>query len=131
MWNYLIGYGAFVLGAVLFILGKMNDYDKMAEANSSPLVVYSTKKFMRMEAINFARLFIGGIALVIFTPMLIGGVSVDIKNTEGAVVASIALKVLLAPLYFFIAYGGNSALFAFFGRYKKTLLGSVGVDDGK
>jgi hypothetical protein len=129
--NYLLGYGAFLLGAILFILGKMNDYDQMARANPDPKVIYDRKTFFRMEAINFARLFIGGIALVIFAPMLIGGVVVDVKNSSGAVVTTLALKAALAPFYFVTAYAGNSALFAFFGKYKKAMLGGVGVDDDK
>jgi hypothetical protein len=127
--SYLLGYGSFVLGAVLFLLGKADNYKKMAKANPDPKIIYSTKNFLSEESINLARLFIGGVALVIFAPMLIGGVTVDVKNTTGNVIATLPLKAALAPFYFLTAYAGNSALFAFFGKYKKTLMNGVGVDD--
>lgn len=129
--HYAIGYGAFVLGAVLYALSKVQEYKDMAEANPDPKIVYSARKFIGKEIINFARLFIGGIALVIFMPMLIGGATVDIKSAEGVVITNLELKSVLIPIYFLTGYAGNSALFSLFGKYKKTLLSRVGVDDGK
>lgn len=129
MLHYLLDYGAFLLGSILYILGKISDYKDMAKANPDPKVVYDTRHFLNNEWINFARLIIGGIALVIFMPMLIGGASVDIKSTEGAVIANLEMKTLLAPFYFLTGYSGSSGLFAIFGKYKKTLLNRVGVQD--
>jgi len=129
MIHYLIDYAVFALGVVLYLLGKIQEYKNMAKANPDPKVVYDRKHFIDDEWINFARLAIGGIALIAFTPMLTGGASVDIKSTEGAVIANIEMKTLLMPFYFLVGYSGTSGLFAFFGRYKKTLFGRVGVDD--
>jgi len=129
MLHYLLDYGAFLLGSVLYVLGKIGDYKEMAKANPDPKIVYDTKHFMNEEWINFARLIIGGVALVIFMPMLIGGANVDIKSTEGVVITNLEMKTLLAPFYFLVGYSGSSGLFAILGKYKKTLLNRVGVND--
>lgn len=128
MISYLIDYGSFLLGAILYILGKIEEFKQMAEANPDPKVVYDFKHLLLKEWVNFTRLLIGGIALIIFLPMLIGGATVDIKSTDGIVIATLSLEALLRPFYFFIAYSGLSALLSVFGKYKKTLLNRVGVD---
>lgn len=101
----------------------------MAESNPDPKISYSTKAMFNKEWVNFVRLLIGGIALVILLPMLVGSATLDVKSAAGSVVSTFALKSVLIPLYFFIGYSGNSALFALFGKYKKTLLERVGVDE--
>lgn len=129
MWHYLIDYGAFLLGAILSILGTIQDYKKMAEANPDPKIIYDAKHLLDKEWVNLARLLIGGIALVLFMPMLIGGITVDIKNTSGNVVTTLAMATVLTPFYFLIGYAGLTGLLAVFGKYKSTLLNQVGVDD--
>jgi hypothetical protein len=129
MLHYLYDYGSFLLGAALYILAKMQKYKEMAEANPNPNVKSSWKAMFNKEVINFIRLLLGGVALVIFLPMLIGGATVDFKSVEGQVITTLTLQSLLIPMYFFVGYAGNSALFAFFGKYEKTLLNRVGVDD--
>lgn len=126
--HYLLGYGAFLLGAFLYVLGKVQEYKEMAEANPDPKIVYNTGKFLLKEAVNFVRLLVGGVALIWFLPMLIGGATVDFKSVSGAVLTTVSLQTLLLPFYFVVGYGGNSALFSFFGKYKKTLLNQVGVE---
>lgn len=128
MIQYAFGYGWFLLGAALHILIKIRDYKAMAEANPDPKVIYSAKSLLDKEWINIAIMLVGGVALVLLMPKLVGGSAVDIKNITGQVVATIAMQTLLMPLYFFIGYSGNSALFALFGTYKKTLLNQIGVD---
>lgn len=127
--TYLLGYGSFLLGAFIYMLGKIKEFKLMAKANPNPKIVYNMKSMFEEEWTNFAQLFLGGIALVIFAPMLIGGATVDIKNVSGQVVTSLTLETILLPMYFLIGYGGNSALFGYFGKYKKTLLNQVGVDE--
>jgi hypothetical protein len=129
MLNYLLGYGAFLLGATLYMLSKVQDYKSTAKANPNPNVSFSVKGMLSDESINIARLLLGGVALVIFLPMLIGGATVDVKNTTGAVITSLTLKAVLIPMYFILGYSGNSAVFALFGKYKKTLLEQVGVNE--
>lgn len=128
MLQYFLDYGCFLLGCVLYLLGKIKEYKQMADANPDPNIVHSNKKLLSDEWINIAQLLIGGVALIIFAPKLIGGISVDIKNVSGQVVANVAMQTLLMPFYFLMGYAGNSALFSFFGKYKKTLLNQVGVD---
>jgi hypothetical protein len=128
MIQYILGYGCFLLGAVLYILGKIQEYQQMADANPNPRVIFSTKDMFRKEIINLLRLLIGGIALVIFMPKLAGGTTVDFKNVSGQVVTTVAFQTLLLPFYFIVGYSGNSALFTLFGKYKKTLFNQVGVD---
>jgi hypothetical protein len=129
MLHYLLDYGSFLLGSILYILGKIQEYKAMAKANPDPKIVYDRKHFIEDEWINFARILIGGIALVIFMPMLIGGATVDIKSAEGNVITNIEMKTILAPFYFLVGYSGSSGLFAVLGKYKKTLFNRVGVDD--
>lgn len=129
MLHYIIDYGAFLLGFILYILGKVQDYKAMAKANPDPKIIYNKRHFIDDEWVNFVRIIIGGIALVLFMPMLIGGATVDIKSTDGAVITNIEMKTVLAPFYFLIGYSGSSGLFAVLGKYKKTLLNRVGVSD--
>lgn len=127
MLNYLLGYGAFVLGSLLYLLGKIQDYKKQAKPING--MEFNMTYFWMDEWINIVRLYIGGVALVIFLPMLIGGATVDIKNTSGAVITTLALKATLIPMYFILGFSGNSALFSLFGKYKKTFLNQLGVED--
>lgn len=127
MLHYLLDYGAFLLGGALYVLMKAKKLKEIAEANPDPKVAFSWTKFRDKEAINLAILLIGGIALVIFAPALIGGATVDIKSTEGSVIATITLQTLLAPFYFLTALAGPSALLNYFGTYEKTLLNRMGV----
>lgn len=127
MLHYLLDYGAFLLGVTLYVLMKAKKLKEIAEANPDPKVAFSWAKFRKKESINLAILLIGGIALVIFTPALIGAATVDIKSTEGVVIATIAIQTLLAPFYFLIALSGPSALLNYFGAYEKTLFNRMGV----
>lgn len=131
MLHYLYDYGAFLLGAVLYILGKMQKYKEMADLNPNPQIVASWKVMFNKEYINYTRLLVGGVALIIFLPKLIGGATVDIKSVEGQVMTTLTLQSLLVPFYFFVGYAGNSALFNLFGKYEKTLLNRIGVDENK
>jgi hypothetical protein len=129
--HYAGGYALFALGSVLYCLSKVQEYKDMAESNPDPKIVYNTKKFLNKEMINFIRLFLGGVALVILMPMLIGGTVVELKNSEGTVLTSVSLKTALMPLYFVTGLGGTSLLFSIFGRYRKTLLSRLPAEDGK
>lgn len=129
--NYILGYLAFLLGVALYVLSKVQEYKQMAKSNPNPTVKFSFGGFWSDEWVNFVRLLLAGIALVVFMPMLIGGATVDIKSTAGNVITTLALKAVLIPMYFFLGYSGNSAIFALFGKYKKTLLNQVGVEDDK
>src|ERR1700749_813550 len=111
MIHYILDYGSFLLGAVLYVLAKIQEFKEMAEANPDPKVVYNTRHLFEKEWINFARLLIGGVALIIFMPMLIGGASVDIKSAEGAIITNLEMKTILAPIYFLVGYSGLSGLF--------------------
>lgn len=127
MLHYLLDYSAYLLGAVLWILIKAKKLKELGEANPDPTIAFNWNKYVSKEYINFIILLLGGIALVVFAPALIGGTTVDIKSTEGAVVASMALQTLLAPFEFLMGLAGPSALLNFFGSYEKTLLNRVGV----
>lgn len=131
MLHYLLDYGAFILGAAMYVLVKAKKLKELGEANPDPNVCFSWRKFADKEYINLAILLLGGIALVVFTPMLIGGATVDIKSTEGAVITTLALQTLLAPFLFLMGLSGPSALLNYFGTYEKTLLNRMGVDSNK
>lgn len=127
--NYILGFLAFLLGVAIYILSKIKEYKGMAKANPNPSVKFSSKDFFNEEWVNFAQLLLGGVALIIFLPMLINGQTVQFSNSKGDVVGSLPLKAALTPFYFLLGWSGNSALFALFGKYKKTLLNQVGVDE--
>lgn len=131
MLNYFLGYAAFLLGVFLYLLGKIQDYKQMAASNSDQSVVFSLSKFWTNEWINITRLLVAGMAIVIFTPMITGGRTVTLNNDAGQAITSFALKAILAPMYFLLGYSGTSGVFRIFGKYKKTLLNKVGVEDDK
>lgn len=128
MLDYLLDYGAFILGGILYILIKAKKLREIADANPDPKVAFSWTKFRDKESINIVIMLIGGIALVVFTPMMIGGATVDFKSTEGAVITTVALSTLLAPFCFLMGLAGPSALLNYFGSYEKTLFNRVGVN---
>ncbi len=127
--NYVLGYAAFIGGMLMYLLSKIADYKKTAKSNPNPALKFSMKEFWSDEWINLVQLLVAGIALVIFLPMLVGGGTIDMKTSSGTTYATFALKQALIPAYFFIAYSGNSAVFAIFGKYKKTFLNQLGVED--
>jgi hypothetical protein len=129
MINYVYGYIAFVFGSLFYILIKIRDYKAAAKANPSPTVKYSLRSLIEEEWVNIALMYLGGIALVWLFPKLIGGATVEIKTANNILLTAMSLKAACIPIYFFFGYSGNSALFAFFGQYKKTLLSKVGVED--
>lgn len=124
----MVGYGFFVLGSFLYLLMKMKSYKKQAKNNPNPNLNFSAASFFNDEWINVLMLWLGGIPLVIFLPILIGGTSVSIVNTAGVTVSSFDMKNALAPFEFLVGLGGNSVLFSFFSKYQKTFLNQVGVD---
>lgn len=129
MINYLLGYAAFVGGMIMYLTSKIADYRKTAKSNPNPALRFSMRAFWADEWINLVQLMVAGVALVIFLPMLVGEGSVDMKTSTGTVYATFAIKKALIPAYFFIAYSGNSAVFAIFGKYKKTFLNQLGVEE--
>lgn len=127
--SYLFGYAAFIGGMIMYLTSKIADYRKTAKSNPNPALKFSMKEFWADEWINLVRMLIAGIALVIFLPMLVGEGSIEMKTSTGTTYATFAIKKALIPAYFFIAYSGNSAIFALFGKYKKTFLNQLGVDE--
>lgn len=129
--SFLIGYGAFTLGSLIYLLMKVNSFKRQAKSNPNPNFVFSAKDFFSDEWINIAVLWLGGIALVLFLPTLTGGTVVDIVNSKGVTMTSLPLKTALAPMEFMIGLGGNSTLFSLFGKYQKTFLNQLGVEQDK
>lgn len=127
--SYLWSYSAFVGGMIMYLLSKIADYKKTAKSNPNPALRFSMRDFWADEWINLVRMLVAGIALVIFLPMLVGEGTIDMKTSTGTTYATFAIKKALIPAYFFIAYSGNSAVFAIFGKYKKTFLNQLGVED--
>jgi hypothetical protein len=124
--NYFLGFAAFMFGMIIHILGKVQEFKSMAEANQDPKVVFSYKKLLDKEWINMVRAILGGIAIIVFLPMLIGDYKTQFLKEDGTVMFTMNLKALLIPLYFFIGYSGSSAIFNILGKYKKDLLANIG-----
>ncbi len=131
MIHYLFGYGCFLLGVLIYILMKAQKLRELGEANPDPRVSFGWRKFFNKEYINCIMLLLGGVALVVFAPSLVGGAMVDVKSSEGAVVTTVSMQSILDPFYFLTGLAGPSALFSLFGKYEKTLLNKIGVDPSK
>jgi hypothetical protein len=129
--NYALGYLSFLLGMLIYLLGKMDDNRKLAEANPNPNVKASFKDMLSREWINLVRLAVAGLALVLFLPQLIGGTEVSFQNSHGVEIGKMAIKAALSPFYFLTAMSGSSAVFAIFGKYRKDLLKGIGVEEEK
>lgn len=127
--QFLVNLAAFSFGSSFYLISKVKDYKAMADANTNPNVKYSAKEFLNKEALNLVQLYLGGIAIILFLPKLIGGATVDIKNMDGSVLWNFTLKEVLTPIYFFIGFAGNSAIFSILGKYKKELLNPIGGND--
>lgn len=129
--NFLIGYAAYLLGFVLYILGKVDEYKRTAKSIPNPTVKFSMRKFWDEEWINMVRLLVGGVALVIFAPKLFASAhAVDVINSNGEKVTSLLMASILPFIYFLLALSGSSAVFNFFGKYKKTLIDPIISDNG-
>jgi hypothetical protein len=129
MLNYFLGYAAFLFGSLFYILTKIQEYKTTAKLNPNPAVAYSLKDLISEEWINILKMYLGGIALVWLFPKLVGGSTVELKTAAGITLLNLSVKAACVPIYFFFGYSGNSALFAFFGKYKKTILSQVGADE--
>ena len=129
MLQFLIGYGLFFLGSVIYLLIKARDYKQLADKVPNSDVQATFKDFWNKEWINMFILWLAGIAVVLFLPQLIGGSTVDLKSAAGNVITTVSLKTALTPMEFILGYSGNSVVFALLGKYKKSLLSQMGVDE--
>lgn len=129
MIQYIIGFLIFFFGSLFYLLSKIKDYKALAEANTNSDVNFSFKTFIKKESLNLIQLYLGGLAIVIFLPYIIGGATVELKSANGGVISNFEVKEVLMPMYFMIGWAGNSAIINIFGKYKKTLLDPIGGND--
>lgn len=124
--NYLLAYGVYLLGAVLFYLDVIGKYEKIADANPNPDIVFNRRIFWRKERVNIIRVILLGVATMILLIPL-GGLSVDFKNAAGGVMFNTSIKVILLPLYLVFGWSGGKATNALAGKYKEELYKKVGI----
>lgn len=126
--NYLFAYGAYLLGAGLFLLDVIGKYQKIADANPDKTIVFNGKVFWKKEWINIARILLLGVAtMILLIPLQ--GINVDFKNAAGNVMFSTSVKVILMPLYLIFGWSGGKATLALAGRYKQQLYEQVGITE--
>lgn len=125
----LAGYGSFLFGMLIYLVGKAEDFKKLADANPNPNVKFSMADMFKKEGFTLVKMALGGLALVIFLPMLIGGSVVVFQNSHGDEIGRVAMKAAFIPLYFFVAMSGSSAVFAVLGKYRNDLMKGIGVED--
>lgn len=126
--NYFLAYCCYLLGAALFFLDIISKYKKVADANPDPAIEFNAKSFWSKEWVNIIRILLLGIATMILLIPL-GGISVAFHNTEGGVMFTTSIKVLMLPLYLVFGYTGGRGTLALAGVYKKELYNKVGITE--
>lgn len=130
MLNYFIAYGVYLLGALLYFLNVIEKYRRIAEANPNPHINFYFKEFWNKEVINVIRILLLGVA-TIFLLLPLEGVDLDIKNSSGAVMFTVAAKAAMLPLFLVLGYTGGQGTIALMGKYKETLYEKTGITPSK
>lgn len=129
--NYLLSYGAYLLGALIFILDQIKKYEDIANANPDPSITYKRLSFWRKERINIIQIVLYGIVSVIILPRMFGGTTIDFKTESGSVMYSLALKAALIPLQVIVGWSGGRVVLALMGKTKGELYKKVGITEDK
>src|SRR5712675_2126194 len=94
--NSLLSYAAYLLGALIFILDKIKNYQDIA--NPDPKIVYKKQSFWQKEKISVIQIFLYGIVSVIIIPKLFGGSTFALQKASGEIAWSVPMKAALVPL---------------------------------
>lgn len=128
---YLAQYGAYLLGAAIFIIDLVKKYETIADANPDPNITFKKRSFWQNERWNVIQIALLGIISVIMFPALFGGSTFALHKTNGDISWSIPMKAALIPLQIVVGWTGGRAILAFMGKTKQELYKKVGIDDTK
>jgi hypothetical protein len=127
--NYLLSFGAYSLGALIYILDQIKKYQDVAETSPDPKITYQKKNFWQKEKVNVIQIGLYGIVSVIFLPYILGGSAIQLASSSGSVIWSLPMQTALIPAQIIIGWSGGRAVIAFMGNSKKELYKKVGITD--
>jgi len=121
MINSLLMYAAYLLGALIFILDKIKEYEKISIASPGVESTYRKMTFWNQERWNILQMILLGIVSVVMLPMLFGGSSFALHKESGEVLWQVPMKTALIPLQIVVGWTGGRAIIKFMGRSKEEL----------
>lgn len=128
---YLAQYGAYILGALIYLLDQVKRYEDIANANPDPTITASRKSFWSKEKWTIIQIILLGIVSVLTIPALFGGNTFALQKADGSTAWSIPLKAALIPVQIVIGWTGGRAMLALLGKTKAELYKKVGISDDK
>lgn len=128
---YLGQYGAYILGALIFILDQVKKYEDVANANPDPTITYVKKSFWAKEKWTIIQIALLGVVSVIFLPTIFGGSTFAVQKSTGETAWSIPMKAAIIPVQVIIGWSGGRLILAFMGKTKGELYKKVGIEDDK
>lgn len=128
---YLAQYGAYILGALIFILDQVKKYEDVANANPDPDIQYKKKSFWSKEKWTILQIVLLGIVSVLTIPALFGGSTFALQKADGTTAWSVPMKAALIPIQIVIGWSGGRMILAFMGKTKGELYKKVGITDDK
>ena len=126
---YLGQYGAYILGALIFILDQVKKYEEIANANPDPNIIYHKKSFWAKEKWSIIQMALLGIVSVIMLPALFGGSTFELHRSTGELSWSVPMKAALIPLQCVVGWSGGRMILAFMGKTKEELYKKVGIEE--
>lgn len=129
--SYLANYGAYILGALIFILDQVKKYEDIASANPDETIVYQKKSFWKKEKWTIIQIALLGIVSVIMLPALFGGTTFAVQKATGEIAWSVPMKAALIPVQIVVGWTGGRAILAFMGKTKGELYKKVGITEDK
>ncbi len=128
--NFVLAYAAYLLGASIFILDKIAEYKRIADAHPDTSIIFNGKIFWKKEWVNIVKILLLGFATMILLIPL-GGITIDFNNAQGQAMFTTSVKVIALPLYLVMGWSGGKGTIAVAGKYKKELYDRVGITEDK
>jgi len=129
--SYLANYGAYILGALIFILDQVKKYEDIANANPDPSIIYKSKSFWAKEKWTIIQIALLGLVSIIMLPALFGGSTFALQKASGEIAWSVPMKAALIPVQIIVGWTGGRAILAFMGKTKGELYKKVGITEEK
>ena len=128
---YLAQYGAYILGALIFMLDQVKKYEDVANSNPDPAIIMNRKSFWQKEKWSIIQIILLGIVSVLIIPALFGGSTFALQKADGSTAWSVPMKAALIPVQIIVGWTGGRAILAFMGKTKQELYKKVGITDDK
>jgi len=128
---FLAQYGAYILGALIFILDQVKKYEDVANANPDPSITYQKKGFWQKEKWTILQILLLGVVSALILPSLFGGNTFAVQKASGEIAWSVPMKAALVPIQIVVGWSGGRMILAFMGKTKGELYKKVGITDDK